>query len=559
MTAAQLRRRAAARAFSVLFLSLSAAAQWSATEEAVFQLSLGGFGGVGSAVELEGATCVVGYPRASSGLGGRAAVYRRNANVWSAEQVLQAADDGAGNLFGGALALEGDTLLVGARGTTVSGSGLAGAAYVFVRSGGTWAQQAKLIASDPEQNAEFGYAVALHGDTCAVGAPQSTTSSTLYSGATYVFVRSGGVWALQQRIVPSAPFNYIYGSRSGRALALSGDSLLIGAPLSFDLSTSTISAGRVFEWVRAGSSWSQAAVITPADVPDGRQFGCSIGYDGARAIIGAWLENELPTGTSVGTAYVFRRAGGWQQEAELPRTGIDNGDNFGIAVDLDGARAVVGAPNANSPAGASTGAVRVYEFDGATWSQTLALAGSSTAVNDKLGSAVALDGAFLSAGAPGASVPGLSTGEAFVWRLGVGPHAYCTAKTNSAGCAPAVAWSGSPSASSAAPFNVSANSVLNQKLGLAFYGFAPVAAPFQGGWLCVEPPTRRLPSLSSGGSPSGSNCTGSYSYDFNAVIQAGLDPALVAGADVFLQFWYRDPASPSTTGLSNALHALVQL
>jgi hypothetical protein len=549
--------QACGRAAAIVALASGAFAQWTATEEALFQLQLGGLGGVGEAVEVQGDTCVVGYPRASSGLGGRAAVYRRNANTWSPEQVLQAGDDAA-NVFGNALALDGNTLLVGARGATTGGFLGAGAAYVFVRNGATWTQQAKLVANDPEQSAEFGYAVALDGDTCAIGAPQSTSNLTLYAGATYVFVRSGGNWTLQQRIVPSAAFSYIYGSRSGRALGLSGNSLLIGAPTSFDLASSTILAGRVFEWTRVGATWSQSAELTPNDSPDGRQFGTSIGYDGVRAVFGAWTENNLPSGANVGTAYVFRRAGGWVQEAELPRPGIDNSDNFGVSVDLQGARIVVGAQNADSTAGATTGSVRVFDFDGASWNQTLALAGSSTASGDNLGRAVALDGARVIAGAPAASVPGNSGGEAFVWRIGAPTLAYCTAKTNSLGCAPGVSWSGTASASSAAPFTVSASQVLNQKLGLAFYGFAPAAAPFQGGFLCIEPPTTRRPTTNSGGAPSGSSCTGAFQYEFNAWIQSGADPALVAGADLYVQFWYRDPASPSTTGLSNALRTQVQ-
>ncbi|NUP96074.1 MAG: hypothetical protein HUU28_07910, partial [Planctomycetaceae bacterium] len=168
------------------------------------------------------------------------------------------------------------------------------------------------------------------------------------------------------------------------------------------------------------------------------------------------------------------------------------------------------------------------------------------------------DGATLIAGAPAAAVPSFSSGEAYVWRIAAPTLAYCTAKTNSVGCVPSIGSSGVASASSAAPFQVSVSQVLNQKLGLAFYGYAPAAAPYQGGFLCVQPPTRRMPSVSSGGSPTGSDCSGSCSYDFNAWIQGGGDPALVPGADLFVQFWYRDPASPGTTGLSDALRTQIQ-
>lgn len=178
------------------FGSVSAAAQWSVSEEAQLLDTLPGTG-FASAVDIDGATCVAGFPRFSSNLSGRAKVYRRAAGVWTHEQTLAALDDDPVNGLGCSLALEGDTLVVGARGAQTSGLLGAGAAYVFVRSGSTWTQQAKLVASDPQQQAEFGYAVALSGNTCAVGAPQSTTGNIQFGGATYVFVRSGASWTLQ--------------------------------------------------------------------------------------------------------------------------------------------------------------------------------------------------------------------------------------------------------------------------------------------------------------------------------------------------------------------------
>ena len=133
------------------------------------------------------------------------------------------------------------------------------------------------------------------------------------------------------------------------------------------------------------------------------------------------------------------------------------------------------------------------------------------------------------------------------------PAAYCTAKTNSLGCVPAIGSSGSPSMSSASPFSVTATNVLNHKNGLMFYGFAAATAPFQDGTFCVTPPTQRTPIQDSAGSSSGDDCSGSYSFDMNARIQSGVDPNLTAGALVFCQYWSRDPASASTTGLTNGL------
>jgi len=131
---------------------------------------------------------------------------------------------------------------------------------------------------------------------------------------------------------------------------------------------------------------------------------------------------------------------------------------------------------------------------------------------------------------------------------------YCTAKLNSQGCLPAIGYAGYPSASDPAPFVIGATQVVNNKNGLLFYGLAGRSAlPFQGGLLCVKPPFRRTPIQSSGGNPPPADCSGSFAFDFNAWMQAGADPGLAPGVRVNGQHWYRDPASPSTTGLTDAI------
>ncbi len=126
---------------------------------------------------------------------------------------------------------------------------------------------------------------------------------------------------------------------------------------------------------------------------------------------------------------------------------------------------------------------------------------------------------------------------------------YCTGKTNSLGCVPAINAVGSPS-KSAGNLTIGCTNVLNQKNGLMFFGFAPLNSPFQGGTLCVASPTIRTASQNSGGSATGSNCSGSYSFTFSTAQMNlfGIDP----GETVYCQYWMRDPQSASTTGLSNA-------
>ena len=130
---------------------------------------------------------------------------------------------------------------------------------------------------------------------------------------------------------------------------------------------------------------------------------------------------------------------------------------------------------------------------------------------------------------------------------------YGTAKVNSLGCTPSIGFSGFPSASSPSPFTIVATQVINNKSGLLFYGFGQASAPFQGGWLLVAPPLTRTALQGSGGNPPPNDCSGSFGYDFNARIQGGMDPQLAPGVTVYVQYWYRDPQSPSTTGLSDGL------
>jgi hypothetical protein len=127
---------------------------------------------------------------------------------------------------------------------------------------------------------------------------------------------------------------------------------------------------------------------------------------------------------------------------------------------------------------------------------------------------------------------------------------YCTGKTNSLGCVPSIGSVGQPD-KSAGTFRVTCSNVINQKQGHVFWGFTPASMPFQGGFKCVAAPTFRTPTQSSGGSATGSDCSGSFSFTFTTthMITSGID----SGETVYCQWWMRDPASPSATGLSNAL------
>lgn len=539
--------------------ALPALAQGTYVEEARLGAPIPGSGtSQGTSVAIDGTTAVVGAPWSGFGQGGTATVYVQSAGLWSAQATLVANDGANGNEFGTSVALDGNTIAVGAAVASVNSQIGAGAVYVFTRAGSTWTLQQKLIASDVLQNAQFGQSVTISGDTLAVGAPnQNLLPNYPGAGATYVFTRTGGAWSQQARLVPGGN---MYGARSGSAVALEGDSLLIGARTWTQQSPLVLSPGAVFEFARVGSTWTEVAGLYALDPTQSKHLGSSISLDGNRALVGA--PGDTPPGhLPYGSAYVFvRSGGGWVQEQKLQGVGIDDQDYFGTSVGLEGVNAIIGAINANSSAAAGSGSVRWFKRSGSTWTEQPDVFGSATTNGDKLGQAVGISGELVIGGANYAdSLQGSQTGEAYIWRLDPPDvSTYCTAKINSLGCTPSIGSSGTPSASSAAPFFMTCTQVISQKQGLMYYGYAPTAAPFQGGTMCVQPPTLRLLISNSGGNPSGADCSGGYSYDFNARIQGGLDPSLVAGQAAYGQFWMRDPGSASTTGLSNALRVIVQ-
>ncbi len=134
-------------------------------------------------------------------------------------------------------------------------------------------------------------------------------------------------------------------------------------------------------------------------------------------------------------------------------------------------------------------------------------------------------------------------------------ESYCVAQANTLGCSASYSVAGWPSASQSSGFLLSIANLRNQKNGVPFYGLnGRTSTPFNGGTLCVQPPLRRITVLNSGGTFGADDCSGTVTYDFNAVIALGIDPGLVLGALVQTQYWSRDPgAAPSNTHLSNAL------
>jgi len=347
---------------------------------------------------------------------------------------LKASDTGINAQFGYSVAISGDTVVVGAR----FGSNETGAAYVFVRSGSTWSQQAELIASNADVGDGFGSSVAISGDTVVVGAPVEASNakgvngnqadnSARQAGAAYVFVRSGTTWSQQAYLKAS---NTEEVDSFGWSVAISGDTVIIGAVLEDSDATgvngdqtdnSATDSGAAYVFVRSGTTWSQQAYLKASNTGAGDQFGWSVAIFGDTVVVGALNESSDATGVNgdqtndfaflSGAAYVFVRSGTtWSQQAYLKASNTDAVDRFGVSVAIFGDTVVVGALfEASSATGVNgdqtdnsapnSGAAYVFVRSASTWSQQAYLKASNTGTGDELGWSVAIFGDMVVVGA----------------------------------------------------------------------------------------------------------------------------------------------------------------
>ena len=314
----------------------------------------------GTAVAVSGDTAVIGASAKHLGTindAGAAYMFVRSGDVWTQQARLTAADAAAGDYFGGAAAVDGDTAAIGADWSDQAAKANAGAAYVFVRSAGVWLQQAKLIAGDAAASDSFGYALALDGDTVVVGAPYSDRAGAADAGAAYVFVRAGDVWTQQAKLTAS---DAAYADAFGYAVAADGDRVVVGAP--YVDRAGAADAGAAYVFVRAGDVWTQQAKLTAADAAPLDRFGNSVALAGDTALIGACYDDH-PGGTDAGAAYVFVDSRGvWTQQAKFTAADAAAGDSFG-SVALAGSTAVVGAWRDDRAGATDAGAVYVFHLN----------------------------------------------------------------------------------------------------------------------------------------------------------------------------------------------------
>jgi len=295
----------------------------------------------GSAVALSGDTALVGVDRDDVGTNidqGSAYVFTRSGTTWSQQGKLTASDGAAYDNFGYSMVISGDTALVGAWFDDVGPNSNQGSAYVFTVSGTTWSEQAHLTASDGASNDNFGTSVALSGGTALVGANWDDVGENSAQGSAYVFVRDGTTWTQQEHLTASdGAVEDMFGS----AVALSGDTALVGVDRD-DVGTN-IDQGSAYVFTRSGATWSQQGKLTASDGVAFDHFGISVALSGEMALVGSYWD-EVGRMTKQGSAYVFTRNGTvWRQPWKLTASDGAAYDYFGTSATLSGDTALVGA------------------------------------------------------------------------------------------------------------------------------------------------------------------------------------------------------------------------
>ena len=408
--------------------SLSFGADWSATptESILYSSDIQAYDFFGYSVSMSsgGEYAIVGayYEESNANDAGAAYIFNRSGSTWSQQAKIQHSDPQADDWFGQSVSIssDGSYAIVGVRHED-TGASNAGAAYIFVRSGTSWSQQAKIQASDASTtaNAQFGYSVSISGDGSYAIVGSHRWNGSTWAGAAYIYVRSGTSWTQQQQIQASdAQSSDLFGSSV--SMNSDGTYVIVGA---FAEATGGSNAGAAYVFTRSGSTWSQQAKIQASDAGASDQFGysVSINSDGTYAAVGA----KTQTGFDYGAGYIFTRSGStWSQQAKIVSSDIQSNDNFGISISLnsDASHVIAGAWGDDTAAGADqAGAAYIFSRNGTSWTQARKIQASDIQPGDEFGWSVSMsgDGKYVIAGAPKEDTGGNpNSGAAYIYESG---------------------------------------------------------------------------------------------------------------------------------------------
>ncbi|MEM7033345.1 MAG: Ig-like domain-containing protein [Chloroflexota bacterium] len=336
------------------------------------------------------------------------------------EVKLTASDVASEDDFGYIVAISGDTAVVGARLNNDAGTH-SGSAYIYQQNeGGTgnWGQLTKLTASDAAADDEFGASVSISGDTIAIAAWRDDESQP-NQGSVYIFQRDQGGPNNWGQVTKLTAGDGDLNDGFGISVSISDDSLVVGARHDSDAGASSGSA-YIFQRDQGGpNNWGQVAKLTASDAATNDRFGTSVAISNDLVIIGANYNSDA--GSKSGSAYIFQRDQGgsnnWGQVAKLTASDATAEDRFGVSVSISGDTAIVGS-RLDDDAGSSSGSAYIYQQNEGgpnSWGQLIKLTASDADVGDQFGEHVAISGDHVFVGAPTNNEGGTNSGAAYLF------------------------------------------------------------------------------------------------------------------------------------------------
>jgi len=365
----------------------------------------------GYSVSISGDYAIVGapYDDDNGSASGSAYLFYRNqggADNWGQLTKLLAGDGDEGDVFGCAVCIWGDYVVIGAYGNEPVGGCNSGAAYVFYRNQGgadNWGQQDKLIQGDPDILDHFGQAVCICGDYAIIGAPEDDEKQS-NAGAAYIFEYNAGSWGQVQKLMD--PIGWM-ADEYGHSVAIAGSRAVVGAW------GRNSKQGEIFIYERSSGSYNFVARRSAGDAENLDQFGCAVAVSGDNILCGANQEDDY--GDRSGSVYAFYRAGStWTEQHKVhPCDGAED-DRFGWAVAVDGNYAIVGARQ-NDDDGEDSGSAYIFHWDGSTWNPYAKLTAEDADSGDYFGCSVSIDGDYAVVGAYGDDDNGVDSGSVYIF------------------------------------------------------------------------------------------------------------------------------------------------
>ena len=366
----------------------------------------------GHTVKTNGEVFAVGVPKGGSAGNGAVYFFHYADNIW--RQNGAALTVRSGNNFGESIALEKQTIIVGSTGDDNSvideedERGATGAAYIFRERGGRWEPIAKLLPHDALEGDDFGHAVAINGNTVIVGSPDHSAGGP-ESGAAYIYTKHSEKWIKQVKLIDIVSSSE---DEFGYSVAITDKTAVVGSRQD---DRRGINTGSVYVYVsltddKGETRWDKQSVLTADDAAVGAQFGHSVAVDKDTILVGAHGMDDA--GIDSGAAYLFVKTSDvWNQQAKISGTGIATGDLFGYSVAINGDLAIVGAHGADREAGAAF----IFVRDNATWRQQARLEANDSTPGDAFGYSVAVHQQTVIVGAPKNDVVGTDAGAAYVF------------------------------------------------------------------------------------------------------------------------------------------------